>query len=167
MEGNRDEAQRCLRIAEQRLGQGDHASASKFAKKSISMFPTDKAKVFIKELESQKPKDSTPASAPGSSSAPGDQGLRNRAAKSTKLSGSGDGKDASQSSSKPYTSEQVKAVNKIKACKNEYYMVLVIQISYQDAEINKAYRKVYLLLYIDGYLLPNLECGLNPYNFCQ
>ena len=44
MESNRDEAIRCLRLAEKYLAEGNGEKAKKFAQKSERLFPTDRAK---------------------------------------------------------------------------------------------------------------------------
>ena len=44
MESNRDEALKCLRLAEKYLGEGNELKAERFAQKSMNMFPNDKAK---------------------------------------------------------------------------------------------------------------------------
>lgn len=44
MEGNKDEAMRCLDIAMAALKQGQLARAEKFTRKAESLFPTDQAK---------------------------------------------------------------------------------------------------------------------------
>lgn len=38
---NRDEASKCLEVAEAALGRGDHAKAERFALKAQKLFPTD------------------------------------------------------------------------------------------------------------------------------
>lgn len=44
MDGNRDEADRCIEIAVQSLSDGKYDKAEKFLKKAESLFPTEKAK---------------------------------------------------------------------------------------------------------------------------
>ena len=50
MESNREEAERCLSIAQKALAVGNHNKAIKFLKKSLSLFPSSKAKGKIKLL---------------------------------------------------------------------------------------------------------------------
>ena len=44
MEGNRDEAEKCIRIATKALEAGDKDKAIKFLSKAEKLYPTDKAK---------------------------------------------------------------------------------------------------------------------------
>lgn len=44
MEGNRDEAEKCINIATKALEAGDKEKAIKFLNKAEKLFPTDKAK---------------------------------------------------------------------------------------------------------------------------
>ena len=50
MEGNRDEALRCLEIAKNALAQGDKNKAKKFIFKADKLFPTPQAKGKRKTL---------------------------------------------------------------------------------------------------------------------
>ena len=43
MESNREEAQRCLRLAEKFLQQGDKDKAAKFGLKAKKLYPSDEA----------------------------------------------------------------------------------------------------------------------------
>ena len=44
MESNRDEALKCLRLAEKYLAEDNEAKAERFAQKSMNMFPNERAK---------------------------------------------------------------------------------------------------------------------------
>jgi len=44
MEGNKDEALKCRRLAEKYLGQGDEEKAIKFLKKADRLYPTKQVK---------------------------------------------------------------------------------------------------------------------------
>lgn len=44
MEGNRDEAEKCIKIATKALEAGDKDKALKFLNKAQKLYPTDKAK---------------------------------------------------------------------------------------------------------------------------
>lgn len=47
MEGNRDEAERCIEIAIKALREAKIEKAEKFLKKAESLYPTRKAKGFV------------------------------------------------------------------------------------------------------------------------
>ena len=53
MESNRDEAVKCVRLAEKYLGEGNAEKAEKFLKKSVKLFPTDKAKGTAQQQQQQ------------------------------------------------------------------------------------------------------------------
>jgi hypothetical protein len=44
MEGNKDEAERCIELAQQSFNNGDREKAERFLKKAERLFPTQKAK---------------------------------------------------------------------------------------------------------------------------
>lgn len=44
MDGNKDEADRCIEIAKNYINEGDGEKAKKFLQKAERLFPTDKAK---------------------------------------------------------------------------------------------------------------------------
>ena len=44
MESNRDEALKCLRLAEKYLAEANELKAERFAQKSMNMFPNERAK---------------------------------------------------------------------------------------------------------------------------
>ena len=44
MESNRDEALKCLRLAEKYLAEANQLKAERFAQKSMNMFPNERAK---------------------------------------------------------------------------------------------------------------------------
>lgn len=44
MEGNKDEAERCIEIAKKYIDEGNSEKAKKFLQKAERLFPTDKAK---------------------------------------------------------------------------------------------------------------------------
>src|ERR1043165_7434467 len=104
MEVNKDEASRCLDIARNHLAKGNIASAIKFAQKSINLYLTTEAQVFLKRAESSKATSNgsnkhrspspTPPSSPSSSSREHKQGRQTR----------------------EYTIEQAEAVKRIRAC---------------------------------------------------
>ncbi|MCJ8730161.1 hypothetical protein PDJAM_G00180940 [Pangasius djambal] len=50
MEGNRDEAEKCINIATKALEAGDKEKAIKFLNKAEKLFPTDKAKALLEAL---------------------------------------------------------------------------------------------------------------------
>lgn len=52
MEGNRDEAEKCINIATRALDAGDKEKAIKFLNKAEKLFPTDQAKGNVEQRPS-------------------------------------------------------------------------------------------------------------------
>ena len=143
MEGNKDEALRCLSIAQKHFDAGNLPSARKFCLKSISLFESPQA---AKLLASINKADSSEIKSGGSSSSnsqteehPSAAGIKHRhrqpSANGTAGGTGGDKRD--------YTPEQRAVVQRVRSCKvTEYYEILGVKKDCDDAEIKKAYRKV-------------------------
>jgi DnaJ family protein B protein 12 len=129
MESNKDEALKCLTIAKKAMELGDYSKALRFTEKSIRLFPTPQGEQLLslvknKSAEPRKP--STPSSNASSSTT-------SSTARQTAPEPAQDRK---------YTTEQVRAVKTILACGRDYYKVLSVEKTANDAQIKKAYRKV-------------------------
>ena len=150
MEGNKDEALRCLAIAQKHFDSGNLPSARKFSLKSIALFELPQA---IKLLASINKAESSPSSGmtnAGSSSNsqtkehPSAAGIKHRHAQANGTAGGmgGDKRD--------FTSEQEAVVRRVRSCKSTaYYEILGVKKNCEDAEIKKAYRKVSPFHYLE------------------
>jgi DnaJ family protein B protein 12 len=149
MEGNKDEAIKCLSIAQKHRDAGNIPSARKFAQKSVNLFSTPEAVRLLESLVAAEASGSAgagPSTANGSAQAsssstethPSASGAKQRNTGSANGTAGGMGGDKRE-----FTAEQVNVVKRVKACKvTEYYEILSLKKDCEEAEIKKAYRKV-------------------------
>lgn len=154
---NKDEALRCLGIAQSHHSTNNLTSALRFTKKSISLFSTPEARGFLTRLEKEESTGTSTSTAGGSTT-----GARQRNSSTT---GS-----TSSSSSKPtqkveeevvppreFTAAQLAVVKRIRGIKNhEYYKILELEKGCEDSAVKKAYKKVRLIL--PSPPLPHSSC---------
>ena len=151
MEGNKDEALRCLAIAQKHFDAGNLSLARKFCLKSITLFEAPQA---IKLLTSiNKAESSSSSQTKGSSSSSNSQteehpsaaGIKNRHPPSN-TNGTAGGMGGEK---RDVTPEQRAVVKRVRSCKaSAYYEILDVKKDCDDAEIKKAYRKVGSFYYL-------------------
>lgn len=145
MEVNKEEALRCLSIAQKHRNGSNLPSALKFAKKSVSLFSTPEAQAMVTIIERDIKTGSSGGAQNGSASASA-SGTSTPQAKSSgveehvtsahqrpghktsttnaEASGSGSGSGAG-TKKREYTTKQIEVVKRVKSCKqHEYYQIL-------------------------------------------
>jgi DnaJ homolog subfamily B member 12 len=153
MEGNRDEALRCLSIAQRHRNAGNYTSARKFIQKSLTLFATPEAEKLAQIIESEASASASTSTSEGAEETtratgreqhPSAGGSHHRhpngnASRSRPTEGS-----SSESEKKrDYTPDQLAVVKRVRACKiTEYYQILELKKDCEEADVKKAYRKV-------------------------
>lgn len=152
MESNRDEALKCLSIAQRHRDAGNLPSARRFCLKSKGLFPTpeaDKLLASIDSLDGDSAGPSTAGSSTGQSTfSSGTEthtsgsNARRRPRSSSKPS---EPKSSTTGSSekREYTAAHKAVVDRVKACSHTaYYEILALSKDCDEAAVKKAYRKV-------------------------
>uniref|UniRef100_A0A7N0TDQ1 J domain-containing protein n=1 Tax=Kalanchoe fedtschenkoi TaxID=63787 RepID=A0A7N0TDQ1_KALFE len=153
MEGNKDEALKCLRIGKQALEGGDKARALKFVLKARRLDPSLPVDELLERIEGDQVEREAAPSAEAASAA-GQSTVRQRVGVNGSVAGAGAG--ASSSSTKDYTEEQLLVVRQIRK-KKDYYEILGVERGCTVEDVRKAYRKLSLKVHPDKNKAPGSE----------
>jgi DnaJ homolog subfamily B member 12 len=164
MEGNKDDAAKCLRIGKGALEAGDRARAIKFLSKAKRLDPSLPVDHLLSPL--LDPQDDSPASASSSSSPPAPpepaaaaaegaeaDGLRERKQKGKKRQEEGQ----EDTVAREYTAEQLEVVRQVKKHTRDYYQILGLDKECTVEDVRKAYRKLSLKVHPDKNKAPGAE----------
>jgi DnaJ family protein B protein 12 len=157
MESNREEATRCLAIAQKHFSAANYPSARKFAQKSISLFETPQAVRLLASIntaaaaESANGNGAEPSTSTSTETHPSAAGAKHRNVNGAGSSSNGKGNGTAGGiggEKREYTAEQATVVRRVRGCKvTEYYEILSVKRDCEEAEIKKAYRKVRRFFY--------------------
>ncbi|KAF4385105.1 hypothetical protein F8388_014238 [Cannabis sativa] len=158
MDGNKEDALKCLRIGKEAMEAGDRNRARKFFTKAQRLDPTLSVDDLLSEVEKESGGERSPSDADASSNGPSDStsskpsdqpSLRQRVPST--------GSSSSPSSATgAHTLEQIAIVREIKK-KKDYYEILGVEKSCSVEDVRKAYRKLSLKVHPDKNKAPGAE----------
>ncbi|KAL1548098.1 chaperone protein dnaJ 49-like [Salvia divinorum] len=151
MDGNKDEALKCLNIAKNSIQSGDRDRAVKFLKKARRLDPSIQIDEFLSNLSDSPPEEKSPNSPTDESPPDPSKTAPRRRVPPTARSTS-----SSSTASATYTEEQVTIVRDIKR-KKDYYEILGVEKSCTGEDVRKAYRKLSLKVHPDKNTAPGAE----------
>ncbi|KAG6769994.1 hypothetical protein POTOM_025661 [Populus tomentosa] len=143
MDGNKDDALKCLGIGKEALESGDRSRALKFITKARRLDPTLAVDDLLSAAEKDEPNKTAAANI-------------NNGSTTATASTESKVRQRGSSSSSSYTEEQILIVREIRKKKN-YYEILGLEKSCSVEDVRKAYRKLSLKVHPDKNKSPGAE----------
>uniref|UniRef100_A0A5B7BAX7 Putative chaperone protein dnaJ 49 n=1 Tax=Davidia involucrata TaxID=16924 RepID=A0A5B7BAX7_DAVIN len=159
MDGNKDDALKCLKIGRNALEAGDRTRALKFITKARRLDPSLTVDDLLSKLEGQSGDHSSngPTNESSSdSSKPSDSNNGNSGARRRATATGSSAASSSSTTSVAYTEEQISIVKEIKR-KKDYYEILGVEKTCTVEDVRKAYRKLSLKVHPDKNKAPGAE----------
>ncbi|KAF2317986.1 hypothetical protein GH714_041311 [Hevea brasiliensis] len=156
MDGNKDDALKCLKIGKDALESGDRTRALKFITKARRLDPTLPVDDLLSSIDKDSSPDQTAASTNGPTGTTTNESKVRQRVPSTGSSSSASASATASSSSATYTEEQITIVRQIKK-KKDYYDILGLEKTCSVEDVRKAYRKLSLKVHPDKNKAPGAE----------
>lgn len=163
------EAEKCIAVAKRALSDGDLQKSIKFLKKSLNFRHSTIAENLLKKVEDELESSTTPHRKPSPSPSPSpppydssssstSNGPAKRAAAASHQSSSSTSSSSTNNDApkRDYTPEQQQAARKINKT-TDYYQILSIERTVDEAGIKAAYRKMALKFHPDKNHAPEAE----------
>ncbi|KZT56895.1 DnaJ-domain-containing protein [Calocera cornea HHB12733] len=163
MESNKDEALKCLKVAQRHRDNGNYGAAARFCQKSITLFSTPEAVglAAIIETEAAAASNSTSESPQGASTSaeshPSASTTKQRTNGPAPSTAKANG-DSAGNQKREYTAEMVAVVKRVRSCKvTDYYEILSVSRDCEENDVKRAYRKLALQLHPDKNSAPGAD----------
>ncbi|KAJ9163114.1 hypothetical protein P3X46_022819 [Hevea brasiliensis] len=156
MDGNKDDALKCLKIGKDALESGDRTRALKFITKARRLDPTLPVDDLLSSIDKDSSPDQTAASTNGPTGTTTNESKVRQRVPSTGSSSSASASATASSSSATYTEEQITIMRQIKK-KKDYYDILGLEKTCSVEDVRKAYRKLSLKVHPDKNKAPGAE----------
>jgi len=145
---NKDEAIKCLGLAQKYFDNSNFSLARKYANKSIGLFDTPEASKLlslINQREAAGAKRETRSNDASLHTEESAAGTRHRHMANANGPSGSSTNDKGKGKAREYTPEQAAVVAQIRKCKvTEYYEILALKKDCDENDVKKAYRKVRL-----------------------